>query len=111
MFAIFDLKAFPTLLLTALYNIYVCIYVLLCICSRSSLSSPPTGSSSLSLSSSSSSLLAGDVTLMLLAVVAFAADELQQRDRANALLILKNICVKGITYMYIHTYIHTYTHI
>ena len=71
---------------------YVCMYAYP---SRSSLASPPTGSSPLSFSASFSTALAGDVTLMLLAVVAFASEQLQQQDRANTLHILKNICVKG----------------
>ena len=97
------------------------LHVYICMCmyvysSRSNLASPPTGSSPLSLSPSSLSALSGDVTLMLLAVVAFAADELQQQDRTNTLHILKNICVKGV-YVYTHReYIHilhniTYMHI
>lgn len=39
--------------------------------------------------------LASDMTLMLLAIVAYAADELSQTDRSNIVVILKALCVKG----------------
>lgn len=59
-----------------------------------------TNSSQKSSSSNSSnysavSLLAVDVTLMLLAIVAYAADELSQKDRSTIVTILKMTCVKG----------------
>jgi len=41
------------------------------------------------------SLLAVDVTLMLLAIVAYASEELSQKDRSTIVTILKMACVKG----------------
>ena len=59
--------------------------------SKNITSSPSTTNNSVIVSE-----LATDVTLMLLAVVAYAADDLTQKDRTNALHILKCICVKGL---------------